>query len=85
MSRGYVICMPRFAILLLVYTCTISLYGLCDGNIYISAWGFGVARFDLQGFSQVPQNVKRAIVQGFTLELSFVLYSTDNQCGIVID
>ena len=36
--------------------------------IHISAWGFGVARFDLQGHSQEPQNVKRATVQGFTLE-----------------
>ena len=35
--------------------------------IHISAWGFGVARFDLQGHSQEPQNVKRATVQGFTL------------------
>ena len=37
--------------------------------IHISAWGFGVARFDLQGHSQEPQNVKRATVQGFTLFL----------------
>ena len=36
---------------------------------YISAWGFGVARFDLQGLSYEPQNVKRATVQGFTLFL----------------
>ena len=37
--------------------------------IYISAWGFVVARFDLQGHSYEPQNVKRATVQGFTLFL----------------
>ena len=36
-------------------------------HIYISAWGFSVARFDKQGNSQEPQNVKRATVQGFTL------------------
>jgi hypothetical protein len=33
------------------------------GCIYISAWGFGVVRFDLQGHSYEPQNVKRAIIQ----------------------
>ena len=32
--------------------------------LYISAWGFGVARFDRQGNSQEPQDVKRATVQG---------------------
>lgn len=45
---------------------------------YISAWGFGVARFDFQGLSYEPQNVKRATVQGFTLFLCppfiFTLY-----------
>ena len=33
----------------------------------MSAWGFGVARFDLQGNSQEPLIVKRATMQGFTL------------------
>ena len=36
----------------------------CSGLLYLSAWGFDVVRFDLQGYSQEPQNVKRAIVQG---------------------
>ena len=39
----------------------------------ISAWGFGVARFDLQGHSQEPLTVKRATVQGFTLFYVFKL------------
>ena len=37
--------------------------------IYISAWGFVVARFDLQGHSYEPLTVERATVQGFTLFL----------------
>ena len=37
--------------------------------LYISAWGFGVARFDRQGNSYEPQGVERATVQGFTLFL----------------
>ena len=37
--------------------------------IYISAWGLYVARFDYEGHVERPQNVKRAIVQGFTLFL----------------
>ena len=36
----------------------------CSGLLYLSAWGFDVARFDLQGNSQEPQIVERAIVQG---------------------
>ena len=35
--------------------------------LYISAWGFCVARFDRMGNSQEPLIVKRATVQGFTL------------------
>ena len=37
-----------------------------DRCIYISAWGFGVARFDRMGNFQEPLIVKRATVQGFT-------------------
>ena len=37
--------------------------------IYISAWGFGVARFDYEGHVERPQNVKRATEQSFTLFL----------------
>ena len=36
--------------------------------LYISAWGFGVARFDYDGQSYEPKGVERATVQGFTLE-----------------
>ena len=39
------------------------------------AWGFGVARFDLQGHSQEPLTVKRATVQGFTLFLCLEVQS----------
>lgn len=47
----------------------------CGGRCYIaSAWGFGVARFDLQGNSYEPQDVERATVQGFTSFLC--LYET---------
>ena len=31
-----------------------------SGLLYISAWGFDVARFDLQGNFQEPQDVERA-------------------------
>ena len=37
------------------------------GAQYISAWGFGVARFDRHGNSYEPQGVERATVSGFTL------------------
>ena len=37
--------------------------------LYISAWGFCVARFDRMGNSQEPLIVKRATVLGFTLFL----------------
>jgi hypothetical protein len=46
--------------------------------IHVSAWGFGVARFDLQGHSQEPLTVKRATVQGFTLFLCLRLISITN-------
>ena len=39
------------------------------GALYISAWGFGVARFDRMGNFQEPLIVKRATMQGFTLFL----------------
>lgn len=38
----------------------------CSGLLYISAWGFDVARFDRMGNSYEPQDVERAIVEGFT-------------------
>ena len=43
--------------------------------LYISAWGLCVVRFDRQGNSQEPQNVKRATVQGFTLFLCLEVQS----------
>ena len=44
-----------------------------------------VARFDKQGDSQVPQNVERATVQGFTL--SFCLHCTyfKHSVAVVLD
>ena len=60
--------MPHFAVQPLVYPYAIGLCWHCGGMMNISAWGFGVARFDLQGHSQEPLTVKRATVQGFTLE-----------------
>ena len=50
----------------LVYPYSMVFIGIV-GVQYISAWGFGVARFDRQGNSYEPQGVKRAIVSGFTL------------------
>ena len=47
--------------------------------LYISAWGFCVARFDRMGKSQEPLIVKRAIVQGFTLEPKYKIYFADYQ------
>ena len=49
MSRGYVIYMPHFAVRPLVCPYAIGVCRHNGGNIYISAWGFGVARFDKQG------------------------------------
>ena len=69
MSRGYVIYMPHSVVQPLVYSYTIGLCWHCDGMMNISAWGFGVARFDRMGNFQEPQGVKRATVQGFTLFL----------------
>jgi hypothetical protein len=43
--------------------------------LYISAWGFCVARFDRMGNSQEPLIVKRATVQGFTLFLCLEVQS----------
>ena len=48
--------------------------------------GLCVARFDLQGNSQEPQNVERATVQGFTL--SFCLHCTylyNHSVAVVLD
>jgi hypothetical protein len=69
MPRGYVIYMPHCAVQPLVYPYAIGLCWHCDGMMNISAWGFGVARFDRMGNFQEPQGVKRATVQGFTLFL----------------
>ena len=52
----------------LVYPYSMVFIGI-EGVQYISAWGFGVARFDRQGNSYEPQGVERATVQGFTLFL----------------
>ena len=71
--------MPHFAVQPLVYPYTIDACRYCGGFIYISAWGFGVARFDRMGNFQEPQGVKRATVQGFTLEPKYRRYYSDNQ------
>ena len=66
MSLGYVIYNPS---VLASRRCirTFWLSGkYSEEHIYISAWGFGVARFDRMGNSQEPQGVKRATVQSFT-------------------
>ena len=39
MPRGYVICMPHFAVQPLVYPYAIDVCRYCGGFIYISAWG----------------------------------------------
>ena len=51
--------------------------------IHISAWGFGVARFDLQGHSQEPLTVKRATVQGFTLFLCLKVCTSNYKTTVV--
>ena len=73
--------MPHFAVQPLVYPVATSVHSsvLWWLYIHISAWGFGVARFDLQGHSQEPLTVERATVQGFTLEPKCGIYSFDNQ------
>ena len=76
--RGYVIYMPHCAVQPLVHLYAIGLCWHCGGMMNISAWGFGVARFDLQGHSQEPLTVKRATVQGFTLFLCLQLISNTN-------
>ena len=43
-----------------VYVCQRLLFGIWVNYIHISAWGFGVARFDYEGHVERPQNVKRA-------------------------
>ena len=68
--RGYVIYMPHCAVQPLVYLYAIGLCWHCGGMMNISAWGFGVARFDDNGIPE-PQDVERATVQGFT---SFFVY-----------
>ena len=52
------------------------------GALYISAWGFGVARFDLQGNFQEPQNVERATMQGFTLFLCLCAKGINEKHGL---
>ena len=45
MPRGYVICMPHFAVQPLVYPYAFDVCWYCGGYIHIGV-GFGVARFD---------------------------------------
>ena len=68
----------------LKYHTAIGVYILMVTNgievvLYISAWGFCVARFDRMGNSQEPLIVKRVTVQGFTLEPKSRRYYSDNQ------
>jgi len=44
MSRGYVICMPHFAVQPLVYPYTIGLCWHCGGMMNISAWALGTQK-----------------------------------------
>ena len=54
------------------------------GTIIHIRGAFSVARFDLQGNAKAFMR-GTSIRTGSTFELSFVLYSTDNQWSIVID
>ena len=74
MPRGYVICMPHFAVQPLVYPYAIDVCWLCGGFIYISAWGSALLVSTTMGNSYEPQNVKRATVQDFTLFLCLKSY-----------
>jgi hypothetical protein len=58
MSRWCVIYMLRCLVAIGVLLCHHCLWVL--GMLYISAWGFGVARFDKVGNSYEPHNVERA-------------------------
>ena len=66
MPRGYVICMPHFAVQPLVYPYAIDVCRYCGGFIYISAWGSALLVSTDRAISYEPQGVKRATVQGFT-------------------
>ena len=49
MSRGVLYTYPDCAVQPLVYTCANYVVLFVGCTIYISAWGFGVARFDYDG------------------------------------
>ena len=65
MPRGYVICMPHFAVQPLVYPYAIDACRYCGGFIYISAWGSALLVSTGRAMRR-PQIVKRATVQDFT-------------------
>ena len=67
MPRGCVVHIPQIPYSHWCIPTPLATIGIV-GVLYISAWGFGVARFDKQGILQ-PLTVKRATVQGFTLFL----------------
>ena len=76
MPLGCIVCTALIVSQPLVYPYTNGNFGHI-GVVSISRIWRGaslVARFDKQGHSYEPQNVKRATVQGFTL--SFCLYIT---------
>ena len=71
---------PTYAVRPWVYLYARWIAGV--GLLYISAWGFGVARFDLQGNFQEPQNVERATMQGFTLFLCLYAKGINEKHGL---
>ena len=65
---------PKYRIAIGVSVHHVATIGI-EVVLYISAWGFCVARFDRMGNSQEPLIVKRATVLGFTLFLCLEVQS----------
>ena len=74
MPRRCVIYIPQYCTAIGVSVLHVATIGM-EVVLYISAWGFCVARFDRMGNSQEPLIVKRATVLGFTLFLCLEVQS----------
>ena len=66
MPRGVLYTYPNCAVQPLVYPYAKKSRVRVGCIVTYRRGAFGVARFDLQGHSQEPHNVKRATVLGFT-------------------
>ena len=77
MPRGVLYTYLNCAIQPLVYSYAKSQWGIVGGLYTYRRGAFGVARFDRQGNSQEPHNVKRATMLGFTLFLYPILVTNN--------